>query len=81
MFKNGGDVIEPDLEKEISPLEDGGLHISGPLWIKGGIRIESESGRSYEIRNRQTLCRCGHSVNKPFCNGAHASVKFIAHKA
>jgi CDGSH-type Zn-finger protein len=33
-------------------------------------------GFEYERRNRQTLCRCGQSENKPFCNGAHAAVKF-----
>ena len=31
---------------------------------------------SYEGRNRVTLCRCGASSNKPFCDGSHASVKF-----
>lgn len=30
-------------------------------------------GRAYEVRNRMTLCRCGRSENKPFCNGAHAA--------
>jgi CDGSH-type Zn-finger protein len=28
------------------------------------------------VRNRVTLCRCGASQNKPFCDGAHADVKF-----
>jgi CDGSH-type Zn-finger protein len=28
------------------------------------------------VRNRQTLCRCGASENKPFCDGTHASMKF-----
>ncbi|MGH9998927.1 MAG: CDGSH iron-sulfur domain-containing protein [Nitrosopumilaceae archaeon] len=33
-------------------------------------------GTQYEKRNRVTLCRCGASSNKPFCNGSHASIKF-----
>ena len=44
--------------------------------VRGGVRVESADGQSYEIRNRQALCRCGKSSNKPFCNGAHASVKY-----
>jgi len=35
-----------------------------------------EDGKPYEVRNRVTVCRCGASVNKPFCNGSHASIKF-----
>ena len=69
-------VYEPQLDPSISALQDPGIRVSGPLWVKGGIRIESADGSSYEIRNRVTLCRCGMSSNKPFCNGAHASVKY-----
>ncbi len=36
--------------------------------------IESVDGTPYEIRNRVTLCRSGVSINKPFCNGSHASI-------
>lgn len=79
MMDADGNPIEPDFPISIGVLEDGGLKISGPLWLKGGIRVESEDGRSYEVRNRQTLCRCGHSSNKPFCNGSHASARFKAH--
>jgi CDGSH-type Zn-finger protein len=73
-----GRIIEKEHPVSIGILEDGGLKISGPLWIKGGIRVESADGRSYEVRNRQTLCRCGRSRNKPFCNGIHASMQFRA---
>lgn len=78
VFDKKGNLIDKELPKEIDVLEDSALKISGPLWVKGGIRVESEDGKSYEIRNRQTLCRCGASRNKPFCNGAHASIKWKA---
>lgn len=68
--------IEHELTPSIGVVEDPAIGCSGPLWVRGGIRIESESGVPYEGRNRVTLCRCGVSVNKPFCNGSHASVKF-----
>ena len=33
-------------------------------------------GHTWEVRNRVTLCRCGHSGNKPFCDGTHSAVGF-----
>ncbi|MDR1327315.1 MAG: CDGSH iron-sulfur domain-containing protein [Heliobacteriaceae bacterium] len=78
VFDKEGNMLEEPLPKSIAVLEDSGLEISGPLWVRGGIRVESADGQSYEVRNRQTLCRCGVSSNKPFCNGAHASLKFKA---
>jgi len=74
--KKTGAAFEPKLQKSIGVVEDSALGCSGPLWVRGGIRIESADGTPYEVRNRVALCRCGASVNKPFCNGSHASIKF-----
>lgn len=71
-----GKVTEPDLPPSIGLVEDPAMECSGPLWVRGGIRVESASGTPYEIRNRMTLCRCGASTNMPFCNGSHASIRF-----
>jgi CDGSH-type Zn-finger protein len=49
---------------------------NGPLWVRGGIPVEAPDGFTYEVRNRVTLCRCGHSQNKPYCDGTHAEVGF-----
>jgi CDGSH-type Zn-finger protein len=68
--------IEHALPPSIGIVEDPAMKCSGPLWVRGGIPIESADGTPYEVRNRVTLCRCGASDNKPFCNGSHASVKF-----
>jgi CDGSH-type Zn-finger protein len=68
--------IEQPLPPSIGVVEDPALGCSGPLWVRGGITIQSQDGRQYERRNRVTLCRCGASENKPFCNGAHASIEF-----
>jgi hypothetical protein len=46
---------------------------SGPLWVRGGIPVIAADGQAYEVRIRMTLCRCGKSENKPFCNGAPAA--------
>ena len=69
-------IYEPEFAPSISLLEDSGIKVSGPIWVKGGIKIISSSGETYEIRNRVTLCRCGQSRNKPFCDGTHASIRF-----
>jgi len=62
--------VEPPFEPSI------GVEPNGPLWVRGGVPVVSEDGRPYEVRNRQTLCRCGHSSNKPFCDGSHKRVRF-----
>jgi CDGSH-type Zn-finger protein len=64
-------VIEPEFEKSIVVIEYPPRDEHGPLWVRGGIPIESMTGKQYEIRNRVTLCRCGRSENKPFCDGSH----------
>lgn len=67
-----GNAIEPDFEPSIGLVEDTQAGKLGPLWVRGGIPIESADGTSYEIRNRVTLCRCGKSSNTPFCDGGHS---------
>ena len=71
--RSTGKAVEPTLPPSIGIIEDPSQECSGPLWVRGGIELVGEDGIAYEIRNRMTLCRCGRSENKPFCNGAHAS--------
>lgn len=74
--KKTGKPIEPDFTPSIGLVEDPVKQRSGPLWVRGGIPVEGASGTRYEVRNRVTLCRCGNSDNKPFCDGSHLSSKF-----
>jgi CDGSH-type Zn-finger protein len=71
-----GEPIEPHYEPSIGLIEDPVEQCSGPLWVRGGVQVISADGHRYERRNRVTLCRCGASNNKPFCDGAHAAIKF-----
>ncbi len=71
-----GVAHEPDLEPSIALVEDPSLDVSGPLWVRGGIPVTSAVGERYEVRNRVTLCRCGKSKNKPFCDGSHIAAGF-----
>jgi hypothetical protein len=66
-----GKAIEPALEKSIVIIEYPAKGEHGPLWVRGGIPVVSAYGKPYTIRNRLTLCRCGKSGNKPFCDGSH----------
>lgn len=71
-----GEAIEPKYEPSISLIQDPAKNCSGPLWLRGGVTLIGADGFVYEVRNRMTLCRCGASKNKPFCDGAHASIGF-----
>ncbi len=75
-----GIEIEPVLEPSIEILQDPERYVSGPIYVKGNIPIESSDGYVYELRNRQTLCRCGKSKNKPFCDSSHIKAKFAYQK-
>jgi CDGSH-type Zn-finger protein len=74
--KKTGKPIEPEFTPSIGLVEDIPAGVSGPLWVRGGIQIESAQGYKYEKRNRVTLCRCGKSQNKPFCDGSHMESHF-----
>ena len=76
--KATGRPIEHELPVSIGLVEDPEQQCSGPLWLRGGIQVVSADGFEYEVRNRVTLCRCGQSKNKPFCDGTHATIKFRA---
>lgn len=65
--------LDSFFDSGVEQFEGQGIKVHGPIWVRGGIRVESADGNNYEIRNRVALCRCGKSSNKPFCNGAHAS--------
>jgi CDGSH-type Zn-finger protein/uncharacterized Fe-S cluster protein YjdI len=51
---------------------------NGPLRMIGNFEICSGTGRTVKRTSGEALCRCGHSQNKPFCDGSHARVGFVA---
>jgi CDGSH-type Zn-finger protein len=46
---------------------------NGPLRIEGDFEIADPTGKAYGLGGRPvvSLCRCGASANKPFCDGSH----------
>ena len=51
---------------------------NGPLKISGALEICAGTGRAVARVTSTQLCRCGHSANKPFCDGSHGRVGFEA---
>ena len=60
------------LSVKIVPLDN------GPLRVEGEIEIQDPQGKAFGLAGRTviSLCRCGHSENKPFCDGSHKKVNF-----
>lgn len=50
---------------------------NGPLLVTGKIEVRHEDG-TIETLPRATLCRCGYSEHKPFCDNTHISINFAA---
>jgi CDGSH-type Zn-finger protein len=51
---------------------------NGSLRIEGDFALVDAEGREFGLGGRTavSLCRCGHSADKPFCDGAHKRVGF-----
>jgi CDGSH-type Zn-finger protein len=52
--------------------------VNGPLGVSGNVEILSGTGRTIDRVQATALCRCGHSSNKPFCDGSHKTAGFVA---
>ena len=50
----------------------------GPYAVTGGIELVDVAFGEGASREHYTLCRCGGSKNKPFCDGTHWSIGFSA---
>ena len=49
---------------------------NGPLHLEGNFKIVHPDGKTEEKSGAIHLCRCGHSNNKPYCDGSHHKVDF-----
>ena len=56
---------------KVTPIRD------GPLMVVGEIQVVRDDG-SVEVLPRATLCRCGESQHKPFCDNEHLRIGFKA---
>lgn len=53
-------------------------YANGPLGVSGNLEIISGTGRTIDRVRTAALCRCGGSKNKPFCDGSHKAIGFVA---
>ena len=51
---------------------------NGPLRVSGAFQITDGTGAAFDLAGRTTvsLCRCGQSKNRPFCDGSHNMAGF-----
>jgi CDGSH-type Zn-finger protein len=56
---------------------------TGPYIVSGPIKLVDASGAEIDVSERKkvALCRCGGSVSKPFCDGTHSKIGFLAAEA
>jgi 3-phenylpropionate/trans-cinnamate dioxygenase ferredoxin subunit len=59
---------------------------NGPYLLSGDLselQLADADGNAYDIADKPmiALCRCGASVNKPFCDGQHSKIGFQAAEA
>jgi CDGSH-type Zn-finger protein len=49
------------------------INNNGSIKLDGEFEIVDSQGQAYDLQGRTvvSLCRCGHSANKPFCDGSH----------
>lgn len=54
------------------------VNSNGSIRVEGDFEIVDPAGQAFGLGGRTTvsLCRCGHSANKPFCDGSHKTSGF-----
>ena len=67
---DGGSQEPPDTPEVIQTTRN------GPFYLRGDIEIVSPDGERIFRGTRASLCRCGASRNKPFCDENHEMVRF-----
>ena len=79
-FKATGDP--PAIESAPLTLRNGPVSIApqpnGPLKVTGSLEVVSGTGRTINRTSAAALCRCGASGNKPYCDGSHKRIGFVA---
>lgn len=80
-FKATGEPVSQEMTLGLMEL-DGPVKVetfaNGPMKVTGALEVQAGSGRAVNRVKSAFLCRCGHSANKPYCDGSHKKVGFVA---
>lgn len=52
------------------------INDNGSIRVSGDVELIDAEGNRFETKPAFSLCRCGASANKPFCDGTHKSIGF-----
>ena len=57
------------------------VRTDGSIRVEGDFEMVDQDGKAFGLAGRDKigLCRCGHSANKPFCDGAHKNAELPEH--
>jgi CDGSH-type Zn-finger protein len=82
-FRDGAQVSSSYQPKAIDPGTPGPilrltLKPNGPIRCFGEVEIHNRSGQRAWVGIQASICRCGQSRNKPFCDGSHRDSGFEA---
>ena len=67
-------AIEAEPSKDIARVE---VKPNGPLLFHGNCIVIDNQGNESIKENVTAFCRCGHSTNKPYCDGSHRKEGFV----
>ena len=79
-FHEPGIFIKPpesEQQKENQGLLSIKVQANGPLIFRGDVCIQDTRGHKI-YRKVGGLCRCEKSANRPFCDGSHSKINFVA---
>ncbi|MFT3678253.1 MAG: (4Fe-4S)-binding protein [Chitinophagaceae bacterium] len=66
--ETGRPEIITDTQVEVMP--------NGPLLVYGNVTVKRPNGEEDKKHKVTAFCRCGHSQNKPYCDGSHVKKQF-----
>jgi CDGSH-type Zn-finger protein len=64
----------------MADIVDISIRPTGPYLVRGAVTLHDGDGNLLDLGGKDViaLCRCGASTTKPFCDGTHSKIGFLA---